>query len=174
MSEGILSLCSGYGGLDIAVKALTGGHQVAYAENYGPAARVMAHHNPGVPNLGDITRVDWHEVRDLYNPRHVAAGWPCQDLSDAGKRTGISGSRSGIWKNVAEAVRVIQPRLVFLENVAAVRSRGLDVVAHDMDSIGYSLTWVCIRASEVGSCHPRHRWFGLGRPHGVHADPESI
>jgi DNA (cytosine-5)-methyltransferase 1 len=172
VSDGILSLCSGYGGLDITVQALTGGHLVAYAENYGPAARVMEHHNPGVPNLGDITQTDWSQWTG--KAQIVAAGWPCQDISDAGKRAGISGSRSGIWKNVAEAVRVIRPGLVFLENVAAVRSRGLDVVAHDLDAIGYRLTWVCVRASAVGAPHPRYRFFGLGRPHRFHADTQGI
>ena len=163
-SHRILSLCSGFGGLDLVVEKLTGGKLVAYAEKMPAASRVMAHHWPGIPNLGDLTEIKWDEVRDLYAPDVVAAGFPCQDISDAGKREGISGERSGIWKNVAEAVRTTRPRLVFLENVAALRSRGLDVVSSDLAAVGYELRWTCLRASAVGAPHPRDRWFGLARP----------
>lgn len=160
----ILSLCSGYGGLDLVTEKLTGGTTVAYAESDPYAFEVMARHWPGVPNIGDITAVDWSAVAEVFRPDVIAAGFPCTDISDAGPRTGISGERSGIWKNVAEAVGVIRPRLVFLENVAAIRSRGLDVVAQDLAVSGYDLRWTCLRASDVGACHPRNRWFGLAKP----------
>jgi len=163
-SPRILSLCSGYGGLDLVVEKLTGGGLVAYAEKMPAASRVMAHRWPGVPNLGDITELDWRQVLDAFAPDVIGAGFPCQDISDAGNREGIHGARSGIWKNVAEAVGTTRPRLVFLENVAALRSRGLDVVASDLAKVGYELRWTCIRASSVGAPHPRDRWFGLARP----------
>lgn len=158
----ILSLCSGYGGLDIVVEKLTGGRLVAYAEKMPAAAKVMAHHYPDVPNLGDITEIDWSQW--IGQVDIIGAGFPCQDISDAGYRQGISGDRSGIWKNVYEAVGTTRPRLAFLENVAAIRSRGLDVVAKDLACIGYELRWTCLRASDTGAPHPRSRWFGLARP----------
>lgn len=160
----ILALCAGYGGLELAIQSLIGGNVVAFAEKDPYAARVFTSHNPEVPNLGDITETDWHDVRERYGPDVIGAGFPCTDISNAGPRTGISGERSGIWKNVAEAVGVIRPRLVFLENVSAIRSRGLDVVAQDLASVGYDLRWTCVRASDVGATHTRSRWFGLGKP----------
>lgn len=162
MKTQYMSLCSGYGGLDTAVERLTGAVPVAYAEILEPAARVMEARYPGIPNLGDISQIDWEWWVGQVD--YLAAGFPCQDISNAGTREGISGSRSGIWRHVAEAVGVLRPKLVFLENVAAIRSRGLDVVAEDLASVGYDLRWTCVRASDLGYAHPRDRWFGLARP----------
>lgn len=158
----ILELCAGYGGLGMAVEALTGDKVAFVADNDEAASLVLAHHWPDVPNIGDITTYDWRQLVGLVDI--IAAGFSCQDISNAGPREGISGSRSKIWKDVAEAVRVIRPRLVFLENVAAIKSRGLDVVAADLAAIGYDLWWTCLRASDVGAAHRRDRWFGVAVP----------
>ncbi|MEU5613528.1 DNA cytosine methyltransferase [Streptomyces sparsogenes] len=162
----VLALCAGYGGLEEAIRAGIGGVPVAYAENDPYAAAVFAAHHPGVPNLGDITAVDWRQVRDVYAPDVVGAGFPCRNISNAGRRDGINGQWSRVWKNVAEAVGVIRPRYVFLENVAALRSRGLDVVAADLAAVGYDARWTCLRAGdpEVGAPHPRDRWFAVAYP----------
>ncbi len=120
----IVALCAGYGGLETAIRAGIGGQVAAFAENDPHAAAVFAAHHPGIPNLGDITTVDWNQVRDLYAPDVVGAGFPCRNISNAGRRDGINGQWSRVWKNVAQAVGVLRPRLVFLENVAAIRSRG--------------------------------------------------
>lgn len=159
----ILSLCSGYGGLDMAVEAVTGGRLAAYAEAAPAPAMVMAHRFPGVPNLGDVRYIKWADMVDSYEI--VAAGFPCQNISNAGDRTGIDGEKSSVWNDVADCIGIIRPRLVFLENVAAIRTRGLDRVAGDLAERGYDLRWVSVRASEtVGAAHPRYRWFGLARP----------
>ncbi|WKX19369.1 DNA cytosine methyltransferase [Streptomyces sp. HUAS CX7] len=168
----LLALCAGYGGLEAAIGAGMGGQVAAYAESDPFAAAVFAAHHPGVPNLGDITAVDWHRVRDLYAPDVVGAGFPCRNISNAGRRDGIHGQWSRVWKNVAEAVGVLRPRYVFLENVAALRSRGLDVVAADLAALGYDARWTCLRAGdvEVGAPHPRDRWFAVAHP--ADADPD--
>jgi Site-specific DNA methylase len=168
----IVALCAGYGGLETAIRAGIGGQIAAFAENDPYAAAVFAAHHPGVPNLGDITAVDWHQVRDLYAPDVVGAGFPCRNISNAGRRDGINGQWSRVWKNVAQAVGVLRPRLVFLENVAALRSRGLDVVAADLAALGYDARWTCLRAGdrEVGAPHPRDRWFAVAHP--ADADPD--
>ncbi|MER7919428.1 MULTISPECIES: DNA cytosine methyltransferase [unclassified Streptomyces] len=162
----IVALCAGYGGLETAITAGIGGQVTTYAENDPYAAAVFAAHHPGVPNLGDITAVDWEQVRELYRPDVVAAGFPCRNISNAGRRDGINGRWSRVWKNVAEAVGVLRPRYVFLENVAAIRSRGLDVVAADLAALGYDARWTCLRAGdpEVGAPHPRDRWFAVAYP----------
>ncbi|MFD3340051.1 DNA cytosine methyltransferase [Streptomyces anthocyanicus] len=168
----LLALCAGYGGLEEAIRAGTGGVPVAFAENDQYAAAVFAAHHPGVPNLEDITAVDWGQVRDLYAPDVIGAGFPCRNISNAGRRDGINGQWSRVWKNVAQAVGVIRPRYVFLENVAALRSRGLDVVAADLAALGYDVRWTCLRAgdAEVGAPHSRDRWFAVAHP--ADADPD--
>ncbi|MGW2604238.1 DNA cytosine methyltransferase [Streptomyces mirabilis] len=170
----LLALCAGYGGLETAIRTGIGGQVAAFAENDPHASRVFAAHHPGVPNLGDITAVDWHEVRNLYAPEWVAAGFPCRNISNAGRRDGIHGQWSRVWKNVAQAVGVLRPRLVFLENVAALRSRGLDVVAQDLAALGYDARWTCLRAGdpEIGAPHPRDRWFAIAHP--ADADPHRL
>ncbi|MFJ6566727.1 DNA cytosine methyltransferase [Streptomyces sp. NPDC091292] len=172
----IVALCAGYGGLETAIRAGIGGQVAAFAENDPYAAGVFAAHHPQVPNLGDITAVDWDQVRDLYAPDVIGAGFPCRNISNAGRRDGINGQWSRVWKNVAQAVGVLRPHLVFLENVAAIRSRGrgLDVVAADLAALGYDVRWTCLRAGdpETGAPHPRDRWFAIAHP--ADADPHHL
>lgn len=167
----IAALCAGYGGLEIAVQNMFDAEVSWYAEYDIEASKVLAHHMPGVPNIGDITDVDWSSlpVVDI-----VTAGFPCQDISHAGPRVGITGKRSGIWKNVLEAVQVLRPGLVFLENVAAIKRRGLDVLVEDLAAIGYGVQWVYLRASDVGAPHQRHRWFAVARPGGPTGEVKSV
>jgi DNA (cytosine-5)-methyltransferase 1 len=84
-----------------------------------------------------------------------------QDISNAGKRAGISGQHSNLWTSVADAVRVLRPPLVFVENVAALLKRGLDVVHADLATLGYDTSWTCLRASDIGAAHRRDRLFLL-------------
>jgi DNA (cytosine-5)-methyltransferase 1 len=148
----------------MAVTALTGA-EVAYVADSDPAASlVLARHYPEVPNLGDISAYDWTRLKGRVDI--ITAGFPCQDISSAGRREGINGKRSGVWKHVARAVGDVRPGLVFLENVAAIRSRGLNVVAEDLAAIGYRLAWTCLRASDVGGGHHRNRWFAVASPEG--------
>lgn len=164
---GNISLCTGSGALDQAVHAATGLPTVLVGEKDPAASRLLAARLPDVPNLGDIKAVDWAALAaSRPRPAALTAGFPCQDISNAGPRGGIAGDRSGLWKTIAEAVRHLRPRLVFLENVAALRSRGLDVVAADLAAIGYDARWMCLRAGdpEVGACHRRDRWFAVAYP----------
>jgi DNA (cytosine-5)-methyltransferase 1 len=164
---GNVSLCTGSSALDLAVEAVTGLPTVLVGEKDPAASRLLADRMPGARNLGDITAVDWAALAaDMARPASLTAGFPCQDISNAGPRGGIAGDRSGLWKTIAQAVRHLRPRLVFLENVAALRSRGLDVVAADLAAIGYNARWMCLRAGdpEVGACHRRDRWFAVAYP----------
>ena len=167
-----LSLCSGAGWLDLAVEQITGNKTLVYAENDPFAARVMEARFPWAVNVGDISKVDWRALARDHVVDTISGGFPCRNISNAGKRDGINGQWSKVWKNVAEAVGVFRPRLVFLENVAAIRSRGLDVVAEDLAAIGYDARWTCLRAGDpaVGAPHKRDRWFCVAHP--ADADPE--
>lgn len=159
----ILELCAGYGGLGMAVEALTGDRVAYVADSDKAASLVLAHRFPDAPNIGDIAVYDFTQLAGAVDI--ITAGFSCQDISNAGPREGINGSRSRVWKHVARAIRDIRPRYAFLENVAAIRSRGVDVVAEDLASVGYDLWWTTLRASALGAAHHRYRWFGLAVPH---------
>jgi DNA (cytosine-5)-methyltransferase 1 len=152
------SLCTGYGGLDLAVEAVLDARLVWYAEVDRHACAVLAHRFPGIDNLGDIRTVDWGTIAPVDI---TTAGFPCQDISDAGTREGIAGTRSSLWGSVADAIRVLRPGLVLVENVAALQRRGLDLVQSDLATLGYDTSWTCLRASDIGAPHRRDRLFLL-------------
>jgi DNA (cytosine-5)-methyltransferase 1 len=154
------SLCTGYGGLDLAVMAVTGARLTWTAETDPHACAVLEHHWPGTRNLGDVAALDWASVPPVDL---VTAGWPCQDISYAGSGAGITkGTRSGLWLHIAEGLCRLRPSYVFLENVAALRTRGLGRVLADLAALGYDSQWACLRASDAGACHRRDRLFILG------------
>jgi DNA (cytosine-5)-methyltransferase 1 len=156
------SLCTGYGGLDMGALTVFGGGRIAWVADPDPHVRMLlAARLPGVPNLGDIREVDWSAVEPVDV---VTAGFPCQDISAAGRRAGIrSGARSGLWHHVARAVDSLRPALVVVENVAALRWRGggIDIVLGDLADAGYDCVWNSVRASDVGAAHRRERVFIL-------------
>ena len=155
------SLCTGYAGLDLAVELVLGGRLAWYAETERHAQSVLARRWPDVTNLGDIRAVDWTAVAPVDL---LTAGFPCQDISNAGKRAGITGVHSSLWTSVADAVRVLRPELVVVENVAALLRRGFDVVHRDLATLGYDTSWTCLRASDIGAAHRRDRLFLLAAP----------
>jgi len=150
-----LSLCTGYGGLDLAVDALFDSELVALAEFDKHASTICAIRFPGVPNLGDITTIDWSSLGDIDL---ITAGYPCQPFSLAGKRKGADDARH-IWPHIAEAVRVLRPRWVVLENVYGHLSKGFGAVLGALAALGYDSRWACLRASDVGAPHRRERVF---------------
>src|ERR1017187_10487877 len=122
------SLCTGYGGLDAEVGEQLGGELAWVADNDPGAAKILAHHYPSVPNLGDITTIDWAAVSPVDV---LVGGYPCQPFSDAGPRKGTDDERH-IWPYFATAIRVLRPRLVVLENVRGHLGRGFEVVLADL------------------------------------------
>jgi DNA (cytosine-5)-methyltransferase 1 len=109
------SLCSGYGGLDLAVHEAIGG-ELAWVADIDPgASAVLAHHFPDVPNMGDVTAAEWDSVEQVDI---MGGGFPCQDVSAAGARAGLKrGNRSGVWHEFVRAVAAQRPRMVVIENV---------------------------------------------------------
>lgn len=163
------SLCTGYGGLDAAVQAVIPSDLAWVADPDPGAAKILTRHHPDVPNLGDITTVDWATVPAVDI---LTAGFPCQDISNAGKRAGIEGTRSGIWTHVVAAVGVLRPRFAVFENVGALVVRGLDTVLADLAEIGFDAEWSSVRASDAGAPHRRERIFILAWP--ADADPAHL
>ena len=159
-SPRIGSLCTGYGGLDMAVRSVFGGRLIWCADNDKHVAAVLDARYPNVPNLGDLTRLDWRTVESVDL---ISAGFPCQDVSYNGRGAGLEkGVRSGIWKNIVEGIRVVRPKLVVVENVPGLRRRGFDRVLGDLAELGYYAVWASVRASDVGAPHRRERVFILG------------
>jgi DNA (cytosine-5)-methyltransferase 1 len=134
------------------------GFQPAWFSEYEQApSRVLAHHYPDVPNHGDITTVDWTQVEPVDV---LTGGFPCQDISKAGKGAGIKeGTRSGLWFEYVRAIRDLRPRLVIIENVSALAVRGGDIVLGDLAACGFDAWWTTLRASDVGAAHRRERFF---------------
>ncbi|MFE5159119.1 DNA cytosine methyltransferase [Streptomyces sp. NPDC056697] len=125
---------------------------------------MLAVRYPDAPNIGDITAFDWRQL--VGHVDVLTAGWPCQGVSEAGHRRGLEDERSGIWRNVAEAIGVLRPRLAFLENVSAIRrhDRGGHRVLSDLADIGYDVRWTTVRAADVEGAHHRSRTFLAATP----------
>ena len=186
------SLFSGTGMLDEGVQSVLGGELSWYAEFDDAASKVMAHHYPGIPNLGDVTKVDWASVPHIDI---LTGGSPCQDLSHAGKRAGMTaGTRSNLWVQMREAIAVLRPRLVVWENVRGALSasadsdlepcpgcmgdpddgavlRALGRVLGDLADLGYDARWYGLRAADVGAPHGRFRIFLFAVPADATGDP---
>ena len=109
---------------------------------------------------GDVRLFDPSEYAGQVDCIH--AGFPCQDISVAGKQAGVSeGTRSGLYREVLRIAGVVRPKQLFLENVSAILGNGLGTVLGDLATLGYDCRWLCIRASDVGAPHHRDRWFAL-------------
>ncbi|UED85291.1 DNA cytosine methyltransferase [Streptomyces profundus] len=151
------SVCSGYGGLDVAVARVFGGRVAWVADPDPGAAAVLAAQFPGVPNLGDIRSVDWADVEPVDV---VCGGYPCQPFSDAGSRRGTADERH-IWPWIAGALRVLRPQFGVFENVSGHLRRGFDRVLADLAGLGFDAEWDVTAASDVGAAHRRKRLFVL-------------
>ncbi|WP_433460753.1 DNA cytosine methyltransferase [Micromonospora sp. CA-248212] len=186
------ALCKGYGGLEMAAEMLFGPMERLWYAEFDPAtttsgkpvqqyaAQACAAHWPNVPNLGDLTAVDW---ATLPRVDVLIAGFPCTDVSAAGKRAGLKpGTRTGIWSHIAYGIGVLKPRLVLLENVEGLLSgrsdsdvepcpwclgdipadlvvRALGAVLADLAALGFDAEWITVPASDVGAPHRRKRVF---------------
>lgn len=149
------SLCTGYGGLDMAAQAVFGGELAWWSDIEPGPIKLMEHHHPGVPNLGDLKVVDWSAVEPVDI---LTAGYPCQPFSNAGLRKGTDDPRH-IWPYIAYGIDRLRPRVVVLENVGSHLKRGFRVVAADLAALGYRVSWTLLRASDVGAAHRRERLF---------------
>ncbi len=177
MTLRILDLFSGIGGFSLAARWVGGFETVQFVERDPFCQRILHKHWPDVPIHDDIC---------TFQPQPgsadvVVGGFPCQDISTAGKQAGIKdGTRSGLFYELMRVVRLVGPRYIVLENVAAIVSNGLDTVLGEMAAAGFDAEWACIPAADVGACHRRDRWwcvayashmFSDGRPPGHDREP---
>ena len=174
------SLFSGYGGLDIAVTNVLGAEVVWHCEWDDAPSKILERNFPGIPNYRDVSKVDFTKVEKVDI---LTGGFPCQDLSIAGKRAGlVEGTRSGLWHEFARAIEELQPKLVVIENVRGLLSakadNGMEYSQEDLDSwgsrpvftaiqavlgsladLGYDAKWRGLRAADAGASHNRFRVF---------------
>jgi len=114
---------------------------------------------PEFPIWDDVATLDGNPWRGSVDI--LCGGFPCQDISAAGKGAGITGERSGLWKEYARLIGEMRPRFVFAENSPLLRTRGLGVVLEDLASLGYNARWGIIGARDVGAPHKRDRMWVL-------------
>jgi DNA (cytosine-5)-methyltransferase 1 len=163
----VLDLFSGIGGFALGLER-AGMNTVAFCEQDGYACRVLRKHWPTVPIFEDVRTLTARRLKQHgIFPNVICGGFPCQDISTAGKGAGLAGERSGLWREYARLIREIRPRYAIMENVAALRSRGLDQVTADLAAIGYDAEWHCIPASAVGAPHQRDRAWIVAYPKGT-------
>jgi DNA (cytosine-5)-methyltransferase 1 len=179
------SLFSGYGGLDLAVLNVLDAEMAWHCEWEDAPSAILAKHFPDVPNYRDVSKVDFTQVEKVDV---LTGGFPCQDLSLAGKRAGLKeGTRSGLWHEFARAIEELQPKLVVIENVRGLLSakadNGMEYSQEDLDDwdgqpvftaiqavlgsladIGYDAKWCGLRAADAGAPHNRFRVFIIAYP----------
>jgi len=184
MTLNVLDLFSGIGGFSLGLER-AGMRTVAFCEIDPYCRRVLAKHWPTVPVFGDIRELTAEHIVanaawDVCSQQAVGGaerqrtgtgrqsidvicgGFPCQDISTAGKGAGIGGARSGLWSEYARIIGEVRPRYVIVENVAALLGRGLERVLGDLAALGYDAEWHCVPASAVGAPHRRDRVWIVG------------
>lgn len=159
----VLDLFSGIGGFSLGLER-AGMRTVAFCEVDERKRLALESHWPGVPIFPDVRTLHGGQVAGIDM---VCGGFPCQDVSVAGKRAGIGGERTGLWAEVCRIVREIRPRFALLENVPGLLVRGgLGKVLGDLADVGYDAEWDCIPAAAVGSPQLRARIWILAYPCG--------
>ena len=157
----LLDLFSGIGGLKVAQEMVGGFETTQFVENDPYCQKVLKKHWPHIPIHDDIRTF----TAEPFQFDAVCGGFPCQDISTAGRGKGITEeSRSGLFYELMRVVRMVRPRYVILENVAAILNNGLDIVLGELSEAGYDAEWAVISASSLGACHQRSRWWRVAYP----------
>lgn len=154
----VLDLFSGIGGFSLGLERTGGFETVAFCEIDPSAVAILKKQWPGVPNLGDIREAEFPHA-DV-----ITAGFPCQDLSRAGKRAGLSGTRSGLFWELLRTIRLVRPRFTIMENVADLLADGMGTVCGALADSGLDAEWDCLPAYSVGSPQQRERVYIVAYP----------
>jgi len=158
------SLFAGIGGFDLGFER-AGLKCMWQCENNPFCIELLKKHWPNVQRFGDIKK--------LRNPPYVdviCGGFPCQDISNAGKRKGIKGERSGLWSEMLRIICEVRPKYVVVENVAALVNRGLSTVLGELAESGYDAEWQVLSAAAFGAPHLRERVFIVAYPNQFNDD----
>ena len=161
----LLDTFAGIGGFSYAAEKLVGGFETTQFVEIDPyCQKILKKHWPHLPIHDDITTFTARPFQyDI-----ICGGFPCQDISAAGRKEGITEkSRSGLFYELIRIIRLVRPKYVVLENVAAILNRGLDIVLRELSEAGYNAEWSVISASSLGAAHRRSRWWLIAYPNCV-------
>lgn len=153
------SLFSGIGGMDLGLERA--GMTVVWQSEIDPyACKVLAARWPHVPNLGDVTTIDW---KDVPRVDLICGGYPCPAFSQAARGRNVA---PDLWPYMRRAIAELRPRRVLIENVAAHLGRGFSAVLADLDALGFDAEWATLTACAFGAPHTRRRLFAHAYTHG--------
>lgn len=163
----VLDTFSGIGGFSLGLEAAGNFKTVAFSEIEPAASYWLNRHWPEVPNLGDITQLNGNKLISRFgNIDLICGGFPCQDVSVAGKQRGLgtkeAPTRSGLFFQLARLISEVRPRWLLLENVAALKSNGYDGVHDELERIGYTCWPTVVSAENLGAPHKRQRVWIVG------------
>lgn len=162
-------LFAGIGGLGLGFERA--GMRCAWQVEINPFCRdILAAHFPQARRYSDVVDVAWGELERVDG---IIGGFPCQDVSTAGKMQGITGEKSGLWRYFADAVRVLRPRFIVVENVGGLLMGGIGRVLGDLSSLGYDAEWETIPAHTFGLPQTRRRVFIVAYPTGIGLDKDG-
>lgn len=158
----VLSLFTGVGGFDIAIE--NNRHTiVAQSEVDKHCIKILNKHFPNIPNLGSVKDIDGRQYRGIDV---ICGGFPCQDVSVAGRRSGLAGEKSGLWFEFARIIEEAQPKTFLIENVPGLLSsnggRDFGTILGKMDELGYGISWRILDGQHFGVPQRRRRVFIVG------------
>ena len=162
----VLGLFSGIGGFELGLQRA--GFEISAMCEIDPfCRRVLAKHWPGVPIYEDVRELTGERLAaDGISVDVICGGFPCQDISGAGRKIGIGGSRSGLWADYLRLIRDVRPKFAIVENVSDLLVRGIDRVLGDLAEIGLDAEWHAIPACTLGAPHERDRIWIIAHPQG--------
>jgi len=168
----ILDTFAGIGGFSYAADKLVGGFKTTQFIEINPfCQKILNKHWPDIPIHNDINTF----TAGIGQFDCITGGFPCQDISVAGNQKGITQeSRSGLFYSLMRVIRMVRPRFVVMENVAAILNNGLDIVLGELSQAGYDAEWAVISASSLGGCHRRSRWWCVAYTNDYGSSPSSI
>lgn len=163
----VLDLFSGIGGFTLGLQRAGGYQTVAFCENDTASRKVLSARWPDIPIIDDVRDLDAIKAVDADV---LTGGFPCQDISIAGKNEGgIDGEKSGLWAAYREAIDAVRPRFAIVENVFALRSRGLHRVLGDLACIGYDAAYTLFDSQYFGIPQRRRRVYIVAVRDGISA-----
>ena len=163
----VLDLFSGIGGFSLGLERTGGFETVAFCEICPKARQVLRKHWQDIPIYEDVKTLTSEQLEaDNIKVEVITAGFPCQDISKSNtKGEGINGKKSGLWRELVRLVRDVKPSWAIIENVPALRSRGLECLIAELDKSGYMGEWYVIPASSIGAYHRRQRIYIITYPY---------
>ena len=174
----VLDLFSGIGGFSLGLEK-AGMTTVAFCEIEEYPKKVLKKNWPDIPIYNDVKELTAKRLKDDgISVDLICGGFPCQDISQAGKQEGIEAERSGLWSECARLLREVRPKYAIFENVTALisgdRGRWFQRVLWDISEAGYDAEWYCIRASDIGARHHRDRVWIVAYTNNIRCERRRI